>query len=415
MATNLQTPILNNLTRSVNFFNGRLLTGEDLTAEQQTNRAAHNMLGQAIGSGVVYGLEVSQSVKLSSPQTPVLTVTKGLAINRGGAQLLLAADTDVSLIRPAGNGTTAATTIFQECTPAQSGVYVGAMGVYLLTVGPASAPQGLAEVSGISTATASCNSNYNACGVQFRLLQIDQAMDLTPTQLADANHLQNLVAYNCFGLSGLDQLLIDPFVPAATGYGLIDKLRSARLLTDCEVPLATLSWTAGAGLVFIDMWSVRRPLAENTVDPNWPLFVGTRRFAESEAMFLEFQDELSQIIATQPNTDTINATQFFNYLPPVGILPAAGATASPGFTYQAFFPPLTYHDPIFLGVSRLEALFRQAMSYRPVNLQNSESVWVYQIVNGTTILPYIVFASIDVPFLGQPQFDVTSWNFGTFV
>ena len=51
MANNLLTPIVNNRTRSVNFFNGRLLTGEDLTAEQQANRVAHSLLGQAAGAG----------------------------------------------------------------------------------------------------------------------------------------------------------------------------------------------------------------------------------------------------------------------------------------------------------------------------------------------------------------------------
>jgi hypothetical protein len=108
MAINLQTPILNTRTRSVNFFNGRLLTGEDLTAEQQANRVAHNLLGQAAGSGVVYGLEVKESVLSSSVPTPVLAVSKGLAFNRVGAALLLADDTEISLVRPAtaSNGST---------------------------------------------------------------------------------------------------------------------------------------------------------------------------------------------------------------------------------------------------------------------------------------------------------------------
>src|SRR5580700_2731797 len=99
MATNLQTPILNSLIRSVNFFNGRLLTGEDLTAEQQSNRAARNLLGRAIGSGVVHGLGVTESVKFSNVQAPVLTVSKGLAINHRGAPLLLTDDTDIALVR----------------------------------------------------------------------------------------------------------------------------------------------------------------------------------------------------------------------------------------------------------------------------------------------------------------------------
>ena len=66
MPSNLLTAIVNDRTRSVNFFNGRLLTGEDLTAEQKSNRVAHSLLGQAVGSGVAYGLEVSESATLST-------------------------------------------------------------------------------------------------------------------------------------------------------------------------------------------------------------------------------------------------------------------------------------------------------------------------------------------------------------
>src|SRR5215467_15864430 len=88
MTSNLLTPILNDRTRSVNFFNGRLLTGEDLTAEQQANRVAHSLLGQSIGPGVAYGLEVSESTVSSTKKAPVLAITRGLAINPNGALLL---------------------------------------------------------------------------------------------------------------------------------------------------------------------------------------------------------------------------------------------------------------------------------------------------------------------------------------
>src|SRR4030081_3451367 len=102
MANNFLTPIVNNRTRSVNFFNGRLLTGEDLTAEQKVNRVAHSLLGQAVGSGVAYGLDVAESAQLSTVQIPVLSIKQGLAINPNGGTLLLDNDVDISLVRPAG-------------------------------------------------------------------------------------------------------------------------------------------------------------------------------------------------------------------------------------------------------------------------------------------------------------------------
>ena len=162
-------------------------------------------------------------------------------------------------VRPA-TAATASTSVFQDCSPVQSGAYVAGAGVYLLTVAPASAAEGLAEVSGVSTAAASCNTNYNADGVQFRLIQIDQTMELTPAQLADANHLQNLVAYQCLGVSNWNSVWTDPLGSPVEQFGLMDTLRSSQTLTACEVPLAVIYWTADQGIVFLDMWCVRRPV-----------------------------------------------------------------------------------------------------------------------------------------------------------
>jgi hypothetical protein len=141
MTNNLLTPILNDRTRSVNFFNGRLLTGEDLTAEQQANRVAHSLLGQAVGSGIAYGLEVTESATLSQVASPVLSVKRGLAINPNGGTLLLDNDTDISLVRPA-SPTTGGSSVFKECLPMQSGVYIAGAGVYLLTIGNAGTGRG---------------------------------------------------------------------------------------------------------------------------------------------------------------------------------------------------------------------------------------------------------------------------------
>src|SRR6476660_9727127 len=98
MAVDLLKPVLSSRARSINFFNGRLLAGEDLTTEQKANGVAHNLLGQAAGDGVVYGLEVKASGKSSTLLSPVVSVTQGLAVNKNGGSLTLDADTEVSLV-----------------------------------------------------------------------------------------------------------------------------------------------------------------------------------------------------------------------------------------------------------------------------------------------------------------------------
>src|SRR5215218_10881664 len=101
MAADLFTPILNDRTRSVRFFNGRLLSGEAMTDEQSGQRAARELLAQAVGEGIAHGFEVREAAGSSTTLAPVLAVASGVAINRRGEILLLNADTEVKLIRPA--------------------------------------------------------------------------------------------------------------------------------------------------------------------------------------------------------------------------------------------------------------------------------------------------------------------------
>lgn len=65
----LESITLEGSVRNVNYFNGRLLTAEDLTAGQAANNTHHWQLGQAIGAGVVRGLEVSAGTTTTANPT----------------------------------------------------------------------------------------------------------------------------------------------------------------------------------------------------------------------------------------------------------------------------------------------------------------------------------------------------------
>src|SRR5581483_7706324 len=108
--------------RSINFFNGRLLTAEDLTQEQAARAAAEAQLGKGIGSGVAWGLEVSHSAAASS--SPVVTVQPGAAINSRGQALCLSSAADISLVRPAAVNAPTSGAVFQDCQPPQPGAYL---------------------------------------------------------------------------------------------------------------------------------------------------------------------------------------------------------------------------------------------------------------------------------------------------
>ena len=97
-ARHLDEPILDDGIRTVNFFNGRLLTGEDLGREQEANRLGHRRLGRAIGEGVACGFEVEIGPG-STTATPVLRIRPGVAVNRRGAVLALESLVDLVTIR----------------------------------------------------------------------------------------------------------------------------------------------------------------------------------------------------------------------------------------------------------------------------------------------------------------------------
>jgi hypothetical protein len=415
MPNNLLTPIVNDRTRSVNFFNGRLLTGEDLTAEQQANRVAHSLLGQAVGSGVAYGLEVAESATLSQTASPVLSIKRGLAINPNGGALLLDNDTDISLVRPA-SPTTAGSSVFAECLPMQSGVYIAGAGVYLLTVGPASETQGLAEVSGVSTATAPCNSKYKADGVQFRLVQLD----LTQTELGDVNHLRNLVAYKCFGVADWAADVADPFGMHSGGHGLIDQLRAAKTISGCEVPLAVLYWTATDGVVFVDMWSVRRRLTRCSSSPAVFSLVSDRAKSDGLAMLLQFSEHMRALDQAGSLAGLV-AQDVFRWLPPAGLL-SLQAPGLAGVGLTQFFGTRPLRQVQFLEGSQLEAVFGAALAYGAIDLSQPETIWLYTTRENTQAVkagmasqPFVAFANARMPLAGIPRFDLSRVDYSNYV
>jgi len=54
-AVKVLEPVLDGGIENTNFFNGRLLTAEDLKAEQKAGRLHRRKLGCALGEGVAWG------------------------------------------------------------------------------------------------------------------------------------------------------------------------------------------------------------------------------------------------------------------------------------------------------------------------------------------------------------------------
>jgi hypothetical protein len=384
--------------RSVNFFNGRLLTGDDLSREQRTQEARLERLGRMLGSGVADGLEVVQTLGTSTDARPVVTVSAGLALAPSGQAIELTNDVDIALYRsdaPAGAEPGA---LFADCQPFAPGTYTAGAGVYVLTIAPTERGEGRAEVNGLGNAGAPCNVALEAEAVKFRLIRL--ALDAA--ELSDKEHLRNHVAYQCFGTDALKAAMDDPFGPPVTSYGLIDTLRTATMTAD-EVPLATIGWSIDDGIEFVDLWSVRRRVGRD------------RQSAEHEAIIFQFQAQIADIVANEGGEEILDASARFDVLPPIGWLPLAETTHQ-GFGYRAFFADLPYRDPVFIEGAHIGDLMADASRYPPIRIADGEAVWLYIVrqnqdaVVDSAAHSALLFTSGHLRYRGDARNDLAYWN-----
>lgn len=424
--------------RAAHFFNGRLLTAEDLSREQQANTDGHKQLGRALGDGIVRGFEVTVAGD-STAERPVLTISSGLAFNRRGRTIELMRDVNLPLSKPAtplpGGDSSAA---FEECASTQDGVFIlDSEGVYLLTVKPAEAREGRALVSGLNNGASACNSKNRVAAVKFQLISLRDQLTAELSDLAVAlqtnsdaanrlkqtHRLRNRVAHRCYGTTDarLDSFVADPFGTTDTAYGLLDDLRSNNTLTDCEVPLAVMYWTR-AGVQFLDMWSVRRRItAPASAGFGWP-FLADRRRAEGEAMFWQFQQQLNEVLRSGFPPLQVVAKDWFGFLPPLGLLPVGGPTATSGFNFSTFFSQMTYRQQIFVEGAQLYPLIQESLSYPAIAVSNHLAIWLYAmrenaqlaLMGPASARPYLVFSSGHMPYRGDAHYDVHRWGFGNF-
>lgn len=413
----LEQAILEQGLRSVNFFNGRLLTAHDLRREQEARHTGDRRLGRVLGDGVAFGLEVREHPD-STAQEPLVTVAKGLAVNRKGQALRLTAEMTLALVRKTKAAAEAEAT-FAQCGPLQTGTYVAGPGVYLLTIAPATAREGKALTSGFDPYGGKCNTDAIVETVQCRLISIDASqpgLAAPAPQVRDESLFRNQLAMLCLGAAKP----VDPFAPVSMDP--VVKL-AGKTLTECDVPLALLYWTLSGGIRFIDMWAVRRRITKPSPVGAWDVVVGDRRRSEAEAMFLQFQEHSEELRTSLTAPQSVVGTQYFQYLPAAGVLTMAGFGTVKGFDYVKFFETKTYRAPVFIEGARVEALLRDSFAYPPVDLQSKEMIWLYfvrenrQAIDSTLVnrpKPYVIFANGHMPFVGEARRDLSRWSYSNY-
>lgn len=435
--TSLLEPFLEEGVRGVHFFNGRLLTAEDLRAERDATRRRLRALGRGGGSGIVDGLGVQLD---RAGAAPVVRVAPGLAVNEEGDVLELPLGVRVALTKQEElpqNGD------FGPCEPVLGQILQG-RGVYILVMEPARGHRGTAPRSGLGTdgRVVGCDAAFVVEGVAFRLLQLDPkdiseldasvASALAATEVADTlehrSMRRNLLAHLCFGTLAKKRRLREPFArdvtmadPGASDhvhYGALDALRRLGRLRPCDVPVALVSWL-GRGVDFIDVWSVRRRLVPRRRSTDWPGLGDDRTMREGEAAFLQLADHV-RWLSEMPSValSGIEVGTHFRFLPSVGILPVARGS-SPGIEVSTFFGAMSYRRrPRYLDGRHLSELVARGFQHEAIDVEDRELIWLYEpwqtaqaIDLGASIPAVLVFASATMPDLGVARFDVARWNY----
>ncbi|MBW8845322.1 MAG: hypothetical protein JF607_10140 [Burkholderiales bacterium] len=279
------------------FFNGRLLSAEDLTREQAARDGAERRLARLIGCGVAEGLTVAAGAG------SVLHVAAGLGVTPSGAVIDIGnLDLDLS---SAGKGSSFSG--FGNCA---AGLAEGQplAGLYLLTLTPDWSAQGRAAT--LLGEVGACNRRTEQPAVRARLVEVQ-----APSGLG-TDSLRNELA---IALLSPGQGLADVPPGARVGWWMRQRIAggaAAPGLTADELPLALLQIDAKAQPLWIDTDSARRRLAtppgeaEDAGPGTWPQSWAV----EMQALAAQFIAELMEAKAT---------AAAFLWLPPTLPLTAA--------------------------------------------------------------------------------------------
>lgn len=331
------TVILDGLRRRPSYFDGRFLTGADLTRDQDYVRQRQDDMARASGVGVVTGLQ-ADAYEMVSGQT--IRIAAGVGLTPSGDVVMVSADRAVPLLDlPVSRQLDAAMGLRQ-----QPRVPLGRRtGLFILALRPVEF-------------TANPIAAYPRSITGQRTVEDGDIIEATAITLipfpdqsgsANLNDARRAVAKAIFAgdMTGMPQ----------------DALPLAMLAIDH----GTLRW--------LDMAMVRREVGAN---PGVQVMLGGRPQALAEAHVLQNQAHLRDVLAdllARGQAPTFTAAQQFAVLPPAGQLPAAAIRQdSMGFT-QTYFPPSMDVDLAFVPDDEIAALVDESLLLPVIDLTAAAS------------------------------------------
>lgn len=400
MALGIDSVFTTEGTTNVNFFNGRILTAEDLRSFAEAGAEHRRRLGRAIGPGLASGLRATTAGGM------MVRVTEGVAVNGLGDVIRLPVDVDVNVGQAPSTPDSPPTTLFAECPGARSDdldttVVGGAF--YLLTIRPASENVGQApgaDPSGLGTV---CGPGWTRDGVRFRRVGLDLGRLFAHPEVSlpegvfsltdpvSRSRLRSELAHLFLGTPWLIAQGREPDAPVQLEQAWVDAN-----LDRCEVPIALMG-IRGSQIVLVDEWAVRRPPTHREPEPShgWELLLDGRRRSVGVGAVLQFHAQLAQRI---DESESVEAISDFGYLPAAGILPRVtglfGPAPSIDQTSLPFLEGLPHRiGDLFVGAHEVEPILRSAAPATPISLSAPRGpINVFHVVDSErSEQPYAVF------------------------
>ena len=324
--------VLDGLRTRPRYFDGRFLTGNDLTRDQDYIRQRQDDLARATGTGVVSGLRVSTG-GTSGGQT--LVIQPGHGITPSGDLVMVSSVRSIPLLDLATSRQLDATFGLSVSPRVPLGRRTG---LFLLVLRPV---------------------EYTANPISAYPTSIDGPRQIQDGDIIEATAI-DLIPYPDSGAATLDESRRSAARRLFLGL--------AQGLPQDALPLAMVALDKGA-IRWIDVDLVRR---ETGADTPLQVSMGARPRALSEAFVLQHQRHLADVLTDRARAGlapAFAAAQYFAALPAAGRLPAAAILAdSLGFR-QMWFPAPVDVDVSFVPMDEIAALVEESLALPPIDLQ----------------------------------------------
>ncbi len=321
------------------YFDGRFLTADDLTADQNYIRSRQSDLAQALGAGVIRGLMVGLGTQAAS-NSPTITIEPGSGVTPGGDIVNIATRQTLALSAlPEGAQLDAQLGV--KVLPAASSI--NRSGLFVLALRPI-------EYSANPTAAYPTTLDGQRTVKDGDIIE---ATAITLIPYPDRSGVENAAAKRS---RVAREIFFDRQKPG--------------VLQDA-LPLAMLCLEGGA-LRWLDVFMVRREVgAESTLSAG----LSQRPRALLEAWHKQHQDQIDDI-DTATLSSGFAATRQFEVLPPVGQLPVSTLRFETQLgqltLLQSYFPPLVDCEFAFIPSDELAALVQDGLALPPIDLRAAD-------------------------------------------